>query len=119
MMITIRHTHADGTVLSGSTPGDGVWEIVREHGFRYARSVGIYIRGSRDRDANRVLIDAAAQALRAAGYEVDVVVDDTWRPAADREADRQARAGQRVQRLTGRAQKAAARGEAARARAQN
>jgi hypothetical protein len=108
-MITIRHTHADGTVLNGSRRGDGVLQIVQQHGFRYCRSVGIYIRGSRDQNAQRWRIDAAADALRARGFEVTVDIDDAWRPAADREADRHDRADNRAARLDQRAELAQAR----------
>jgi hypothetical protein len=85
-LITISHSHADGTNLSGSRKGDGVFDIVRHHGFRSSPDVGLYIRGTRDRDAPRHQIDAAAEALRQAGFEVTVDIDDQWRPAAVREA---------------------------------
>jgi hypothetical protein len=32
-MITISHTHADGTVLTGSRKGDGVYKLAQPHGF--------------------------------------------------------------------------------------
>jgi uncharacterized protein DUF3560 len=116
-VITISHTHADGTVLSGSRKGDGVYDIVKAHGFRYSPQVGIYIRGSRDRDAQRWRIDAAATALREAGHEVTVEVDDQWRPAAEREAARTERADDRAERLDERADKAAERRDARQAAA--
>ncbi|MDP9792594.1 hypothetical protein J2S43_001106 [Catenuloplanes nepalensis] len=102
-MITITHTHADGTILSGSVRGDGVWEIVTQYDFRYSGRVGIYIRGSRDHDAQQWRIDAAATALREHGFDVTVRIDNTPRPAAEREADRDARAAQRAERLNERA----------------
>ncbi len=102
-MITITHTQADGTVLTGSSRGDGVFEIVSKHGFRYSSRVGIYIRGSRDQDAQRWRIDPAVAALRDRGFAVTVDIDDTWRPAADREADRHDRAADRAERLDERA----------------
>ncbi|GIL25499.1 hypothetical protein NUM_07540 [Actinocatenispora comari] len=116
-MIIIRHTHRDGTILEGSTKGDGVYEIVRQHGFTWRRSVGIFIRGSRDKDAQQQNINAAAEALRAAGHEVTIEVDNQWRPAAEREADRAARAADRVERLEAGAAKAAAGAAAAHAAA--
>ncbi|WP_432983160.1 DUF3560 domain-containing protein [Dactylosporangium sp. CA-233914] len=117
MPITITHTHADGTILTGSRKGDGVWEIVKNHGFRYSRDVGIYIRGSRDQDAQRWRIDAAANALRERGREVIVDIDDTWRPAAEREAARSDRAEERADRLDERAGLAAGRRDARQAAA--
>ncbi|RSM47776.1 hypothetical protein DMB66_47470 [Actinoplanes sp. ATCC 53533] len=59
---------------------------MRQHGFRNSREVGLHIRGSRHRDAQTWRIEAAAKALRAAGFEVTVDIDDQWRPTADREA---------------------------------
>lgn len=111
-MITIRHTHAEGTILSGSVKGDGVYELVKPHGFRYSSLVGIYIRASRDKDAQRWRIDAAAKALRDNGFDVTVEIDDQWRPAAERETDRAGRADERADRLDGRAVAAAKRRDA-------
>lgn len=101
--ITITHTHIDGTLLTGSEKGDGVLEIVRQHGFIWRRTAGIHVPGSRDRLANTYRINAAAQALRDAGHAVTVDVDDTFRPAATRNADRSARVADRVARLEERA----------------
>lgn len=116
-MITISHNHAEGTILSGSRKGDGVWEIVRLHGFRGSREVGLYIRGSRDRDAQTWRIEAAATALRAAGFEVTVDIDDQWRPAADREAAYTERADERAERYDERASNEAGRRDARQAAA--
>ncbi|MFK3983080.1 DUF3560 domain-containing protein [Micromonospora sp. NPDC050397] len=74
--------------------------------------MGIYIRGSRDRDVQRWRIDAAAQALRDNGFDVEIEVDDQWRPTADREADRAVRADERADRLHERAGAAASRRDA-------
>ncbi|WP_431928736.1 DUF3560 domain-containing protein [Nonomuraea jabiensis] len=90
-MITIRHTHEDGTLIYGTSKGDGVYEIVKkwENGnFRYFPSMArqglacIGLRNSRDRVADRWAINAAAKALRAAGFEVEVEIDDTHRDRA-------------------------------------
>lgn len=108
IVITISHTHADGTTLDGSRKGDGVLEIVRAHGFQWRRAPGIHIPHSRDKDAQRWKIDAAAEALRAAGHDVTVEIDDTWRATAEREADRAERADGRADRYAERASKAAA-----------
>lgn len=116
-MIIISHNHADGTVLTGSRRGDGVWEIVRLHGFRSSREVGLYIRGSRDRDAQTWRINPAAEALRAAGFEVTVEIDDQWRPAAVREAASTDRADERADRYDERATREAGRRDARQAAA--
>jgi hypothetical protein len=102
--ITIRHTHADGTLIEGSSKGDGVLELVWPCGFRWfpaSREIGV--RGSRDKPAPQNRIDAAVAALTGAGHTVTVDIDDTWRPAADREQDRTERAETRAIRLQERA----------------
>ncbi|MEV6033647.1 DUF3560 domain-containing protein [Nonomuraea sp. NPDC052116] len=90
-MITIKHTHEDGTLIYGTRKGDGVYEIVKkwENGnFRYFPSMArqglpcIGLRHSRDQVADRWAINAAAKALRAAGFEVTVEIDDTPRDRA-------------------------------------
>lgn len=119
-MITIRHSRADGTLIEGSRRGDGVYEIARANGFTYFPSLGmIGIRGSRDKPAQTTRINAAADALRAAGHEVTVDVDDTPRPVAEVEADRADRAAGRADRLDERAGLAAGRGAARQAAAES
>src|SRR5262249_7497394 len=78
---------------------------------------GIFIMGSRDKDAQTWRINAAAAALRAAGYQVEVTIDNEWRPAAEREADRTQRADARAERLDAAADRAAERSENHRAAA--
>ncbi|WP_163511203.1 DUF3560 domain-containing protein [Fodinicola acaciae] len=116
--IVITHTHADGTLIHGSSKGDGVLELAYQHGFTYRRSVGIFIRGSRDKDANQPAIQGLADALRAVGHRVEIEIDNTWRSAAEREADRAARVDARVERLAERADRAAYRSARSHARAQ-
>src|SRR5204863_6268333 len=59
-----------------------------------------YLPQSRDRNADRTRIERLAEALHAAGHPVEISIDDTPRPAAPVEADRQARVAGRVQRYT-------------------
>lgn len=110
--LTITHTHDAGTLLTGSTKDDGVLDIVRTHGFTWRRHRGICVNASRDRDAKTWYIDAAAAALRDAGHEVTIDIDNAPRPTAVVEAERADRAAARADRLTDRAGKAAARGDA-------
>ena len=114
--LTITHTHADGTRLTGSTKGDGVLEIARANGFTWRRYAGIHIRGSRDRLARRDTINTAADALRAAGHTVTINIDDTPRPAEVRETELAERAERRADRYADRANKATANSEAAHAK---
>ncbi|MCW2898662.1 MAG: hypothetical protein JWO67_927 [Streptosporangiaceae bacterium] len=113
-MITIRHSHADGTLIEGSRRGDGIFEILRGLGdnWRWMPSIGrIGIRQSRDRVAQRGRIERAAAALRAAGHEVAVEIDESDRRSfADAEADRYDRAEDRAEYhgdVAGRARQAA------------
>ncbi|MGA5497738.1 ParB/RepB/Spo0J family partition protein [Streptomyces cinereoruber] len=107
--ITITHTRPDGTTLGGSSKGDGVYEIVRQHGFKYSRNVGIYIRGSRDKEAQHWRINGAAEALRAAGHTVEVEInEEDERSFAEIEAAREERAEDRAERFADRADRASA-----------
>jgi hypothetical protein len=70
---------------------------------------------SRDKHAKTNVIDDAAAGLRAAGFSVEVVIDeDTRRPFAAAEAERYERAADRADRYGERADRAAASSEAAR-----
>ncbi|WP_233534058.1 ParB/RepB/Spo0J family partition protein [Streptomyces murinus] len=117
--VEITHTRAEGTLLEGSIKGDGVFEIVRKHGFWSSRTLGcLYIRHSRDKEAKRWQIDAAVAELRAAGHEVTVTInEDERRTFAEAEADREERAEDRAGRFAERAGRAVASADARRATA--
>jgi hypothetical protein len=114
-MITIGHTHADGTLIDGSSKGDGVYELLKglHDNWRYFRSLAqIGLGQSRDKTADRYKINRAAAALRAAGHEVTVEIDESApRPFAEVEADRYARADSRAEYHEERAQAADARAD--------
>lgn len=114
-MITISHTHAEGTVATGTSKGDGAGDILKASGFSF-RYGAWRIRCSRDRMASW-RIDAAAKALRHAGFEVTVEIDNTPRPTAEVEAERAERAGARADRFAGYSENAATRSDAASERA--
>ncbi|MGW4639641.1 DUF3560 domain-containing protein [Sphaerisporangium sp. NPDC004334] len=112
--VTIQHTHADGTLIEGSVKGDGVYEIVKPFGFRYFPSIGmIGIRGSRDRPAKRYAINGAAEALREAGHEVRVEIDDEHRDRAQVLADQAERLEDRRDALAAKAGRHAGKAAAA------
>ncbi|GHH54962.1 DUF3560 domain-containing protein [Streptomyces candidus] len=117
--LTITHTRADGTILTGSRKGDGVFEIVRHHGFWFSRNVdGLYIRRSQDKEADMWRINRAAEALRAAGHEVTIEIDeDRRRSFAEAEAAREERADERADRFSDRAGRAVASADGRRAAA--
>lgn len=103
--ITIKHTRAEGTLIVGSAPGDGILEVLNPWGFRYARTVGfIYLRGSRDRAADMRRIRGAQAALEADGHAVILSIDETVRRSfQEAEGERYQRAGERAARLGARA----------------
>jgi Domain of unknown function (DUF3560) len=116
-MLTITHTHAGGTLIEGSSKGDGVYEILKglRDNWRYFPSIrAIGIGQSRDHLADTYKISRAAEALRAAGHDVTTEIDETSRRSfAEAEADRNERAQNRAGRMAGYADKAAARSTAA------
>ncbi|MGR6915349.1 DUF3560 domain-containing protein [[Actinomadura] parvosata] len=120
-MITIKHTHEDGTLIYGTSKGDGVYEIVKkwEHGgFKFFPSIRmIGLRNSRDRIADRWSINKAAEALRQAGFEVEVEIDDTPRDRAQVLADKADRLEDRRDRLEAKADRHASAAAAAHDRA--
>jgi hypothetical protein len=112
-MVEITHSRLDGTVVYGTEKGDGSAPILKGAGFRWAPSLKAWIvQQSRDRDAKRWKIDAAAAGLREAGFEVQVLIDDTPRDFAVAEADRAERVAERADRLEGAAERAARESEA-------
>ena len=119
--ITITHTHAEGTLIEGSRKGDGVWEVLKGLGgnWRYFRSLGqIGLGQSRDKAAQTWKIERAAKALREAGHEVTVTVDESQRrDVATIEADRAERAEARAERYDARAERTGAEANAAYERA--
>ncbi|MFE5847919.1 DUF3560 domain-containing protein [Streptomyces niveus] len=117
--ITITHTRAEGTILSGSRKGDGVFEIVRGHGFWFSRNVtGLFLKHSRDKEADRWRINRAADALREVGHEVTIEINEEERRSfSEIEADREDRAEDRADRFGDRAGRAVASADARRATA--
>lgn len=103
--LTIEHTRTNGTLVDGTSRGDGTADILKRNGFRWSRNLGSwYLPRSRDNSAQRYRIDPAADQLRAAGFTVKVTIDeDTRRSFADAEAERVERAENRAERYGDRA----------------
>ncbi|GAA0918970.1 DUF3560 domain-containing protein [Nonomuraea longicatena] len=113
-MITIRHTHVDGTLVEGTRKGDGAWEILKPIGFHYFPSIrAIGIRHSRDRVADRWTINRGAEKLREAGFEVEVSIDDEHRDRATVLADQADRLEDRRHALANKADRHAGRAASA------
>lgn len=104
MSIEIIHTPAEGTLVHGTTRGDGTNTILKAAGFRWFRTLGLWgLTGSRDRQPNHYKINRAAEALRAAGHTVEINIDSSHRPTAEAEADRAERQADRAEALAAKA----------------
>ncbi|MFJ3395360.1 DUF3560 domain-containing protein [Leifsonia aquatica] len=109
MTLTITHTHAEGTIIHGTSRNDGSGDILKAHRWRWGRSITAwYIPHSRDRLPNTYAINRTADALRAAGHTVALNIDASFRPAAEVEADKAARAADRADALDAKAERKAA-----------
>ena len=81
--LTITHSAAAGTMIEGTARGDGSAPLLRQTGWRWSRTLGAwYVPRSRDRRADRPLIDRTVRLLTDAGFTVRTELDDTPRPAA-------------------------------------
>src|SRR5690606_2120725 len=77
-MLTITHTREGGTLIDGTERGDGTNVVLKAHRWRFSRNLGTwYVPQSRDRAAKVRTIETTAAALRDAGYDVEVTIDDT------------------------------------------
>jgi hypothetical protein len=107
-VITITHTHGQGTLVEGTERGDGSAQILKREGFRWSRNLGCWYRpNSRDRDARR--LDIVQEALGASGIDSELSIDNTRRATAEVQADRLNRSAQRAHGLAEKAQRLDAR----------
>jgi Domain of unknown function (DUF3560) len=114
MAITVRHSHADGTLVEGDTRPYKDLLGRQGLGLRWSRTLGCwYVPHSRDKHADQPRIDRIVATLTGAGVAVDVEVDNTPRGAAEREHDRHARLEGRRDRLQDRAGRLAGQAQAA------
>lgn len=113
-MITITHTAAEGTLVHGTSRGDGTNEILKALGFKWFRTLGLWgIPRSRDRQPDTYRIRRAGEALTAAGYTVTEEIDRSHRSVADAEADLAQRQADRAAALDAKADRRAAAADAA------
>lgn len=107
MMLTISHTREQGTLLDGTSRGDGTAEIVKPLGWRWFRTLGAWgLPNSRDREVKSWTVTRTQDALVAAGHTVAVQIDDTPRTAAEVEEGREVRAEARATALAAKAGRA-------------
>lgn len=112
-MLTITHSPAEGTLIEGTSRGDGTAEILKTNGWRWSRQLGCwYVPRSRDQQPRSWVINATAEALRSASFEVSVEISTERRGIEEIEADKAARSEARVERLQERAQRRGAASDA-------
>lgn len=103
-MLTITHTHQQGTLIDGTSRGDGTAAILRAQRWRWSRNLGSwYLPHSRDKVAKVYEIERTRNALNSAGFPTDVEIDNQPRDAAAVEADRIERAQERADALAAKA----------------
>ncbi|WP_316295787.1 DUF3560 domain-containing protein [Clavibacter michiganensis] len=107
--LTITHTHEEGTLIEGTSRGDGTAEILKREGWRWGRSIAAwYVPHSRDRLPNPWKIQRTVAALRMAGFTVAMNIVTDIRPTAEVEAAKIERQADRVDALDAKAERKAA-----------
>lgn len=109
-MLIITHTHEAGTLIDGTSKGDGTAQTLKQNGWRWGRSISAwYLPQSRDRLPQLHTITRTQAALEAAGFEVEVEtdIDHDHRTTAEVEAGKIARQADRVDALAGKAERKA------------
>ncbi|MFI6372437.1 DUF3560 domain-containing protein [Streptomyces sp. NPDC050546] len=123
MTIEITHTRREGTLIEGTSRGDGSAEILRlrEYGrtqrqpFRWSRNLDCwYLPHSRDHATYTPSLELLAQRLRDAGFQVTLTIDNADRRSfSEAEEEREEKAEGRAERFSGYAASAAQNSEAA------
>lgn len=104
MSLTITHAPSEGTLIDGTSRGDGTADILRTNGWRWSRTLGSwYLPHSRDRAPKTQTITRTAEQLRVVGFDVDLDIDESHRSTAEVEADLVARRGDRAKALEAKA----------------
>ncbi len=117
-MLTITHTHEAGTMIGGTSRGDGTADVLKSTGWRWGRSISAwFVPQSRDRLPKVHTITRTRAALEAAGFTVDTDIDSTHRTTAEVEAGKIERQADRVDALAVKAERKSDADEAAWTRA--
>ena len=113
-MLTITHTHTEGTLISGTSRGDGTAEILKTNGWKWGRSISSwYVPYSRDRLPKTWIITQTVKALETAGYSVETQISLDHRTTAEVEEGKQQRAEDRADALAAKVERKQAAYEAA------
>ena len=107
-MLTITHSHAAGTMIDGTSKGDGTADVLKTVGWRWGRSISAwFVPQSRDRLPKLHTITRTQEALEAAGFEVETDIDHEQRTTAEVEAGKIGRQADRVDALAAKADRKA------------
>jgi hypothetical protein len=125
--LKITHSAAEGTLLAGTSRGDGVWDTIKAaqasykiRGWKWFRSLGMFgVSYSRDKAPQLGLIDRTAEILREAGHTVTIEVDTAPRAMEEAEADRAEHMDERAYALNAKAGRKNAAADARHAAAQH
>ena len=85
MDIRIKHAHDTGTVIRGTTRGDTASLVITSvrDGWRYSRDRGAWtLPHTTGSPPDRARIERVAEALHAAGFTVDIRIQDGSAPRA-------------------------------------
>lgn len=114
--LTITHRPEEGTIIEGTSKGDGSRIALRDNGWRWGRSIEAwYVPHSRDKAPKRHVINSTATALRLAGFSVEVDVDETLPDVHEAEARKVQREAERAEGLAAKAERRQGQAEAAQA----
>lgn len=117
-ILTITHTHEEGTLITGTSRGDGTAEILKAQGWKWGRSISSwYVPYSRDRLVKTWVVTQTVRALEAAGFTVETEISMDRRTTTEVEEDRVRRADDRADALAAKADRRHADYETAQARA--
>ncbi len=107
--LQITHTRAEGTLIEGTTRGDGAAEILKSNRWRWSRNLGCwYVPHSRDKAFKNDPVRQTAAELETAGFAVSIAIDDTARPASVVEQAKADQAAARADALLAKAERKAA-----------
>lgn len=110
----LTHTPADGTLLAGTSRGDGSAAVLKRLGWRWSRRMQCwFIPNSRDRHPQQNLITITVDRLGELNLVADVDVVHGIRPADQVESDRDVRSAARAEYLQAKAAGFRAREESA------
>lgn len=76
-VLVVSHDAKHGTLVDGTTAGDGAAEILKGYGLRWSHPLGRWqLPRSAGRPANARMLDALASALRVYGFEVELLAGE-------------------------------------------